>query len=306
MSSTTGTIRHPEVSEISDLTEGLLSPAKSTEVRLHLTECPLCADVLASLEEIRGLLGTLPGPHRMPADIAGRIDAALAAEALLDATSPEGRDRDRSDTDHAPAADVSRETSTPRTAPRPQAPGSTRPAGRSGAGSGPGRTRSRRRFAVLTGMAAAAALSLTVFLVQNLPSGDMDTKQSAVSAADSPGPGFTSERLATDVQRLLTADDTDKSAPKASNVPGAETYRDASGLSAAAAVPTCVTEATGRSEPPLAGEPGTYQGQRAFLVVFPNPGDGSRVDAYVVDAGCTSGNPAGRGSVLLTGSYPRS
>ncbi|MFE2324050.1 hypothetical protein ACFXD5_09055 [Streptomyces sp. NPDC059385] len=87
---TTGTIRHPDVSEISDLTEGLLSPARTAEIRSHLGDCSLCADVRASLDEIRSLLGTLPGPARMPADIAGRIDAALAAEALLDAT----RDKD--------------------------------------------------------------------------------------------------------------------------------------------------------------------------------------------------------------------
>ena len=83
------TAQHPDVSEISDLTEGLLSPSRSATVRRHLDGCTLCADVRSSLEEIRGLLGTLPGPPRMPAEIAGRIDAALAAEALLDATAPE-------------------------------------------------------------------------------------------------------------------------------------------------------------------------------------------------------------------------
>ncbi|MFI8254044.1 hypothetical protein [Streptomyces filamentosus] len=92
------TAQHPDVSEISDLTEGLLSPRRSAAVRRHLDGCALCADVRSSLEEIRGLLGTLPGPPRMPAEIAGRIDAALAAEALLDATVPE------------PSRTVSRET----------------------------------------------------------------------------------------------------------------------------------------------------------------------------------------------------
>lgn len=104
MTSMTGTDEHPtgehpEVSELSDLTDGLLSPSRSADVRHHLAGCPLCDDVYASLEEIRALLGTLPGPTRMPADVAGRIDAALAAEALLDATTPA-------------AAHVSRETAT--------------------------------------------------------------------------------------------------------------------------------------------------------------------------------------------------
>ena len=96
MTSTTDTAGHPDVAEISDLTEGLLPPSRTADVRRHLDGCALCADVYASLEEIRGLLGTLPGPPRMPADIAGRIDAALAAEALLNATAPERDDRRRS------------------------------------------------------------------------------------------------------------------------------------------------------------------------------------------------------------------
>jgi hypothetical protein len=62
---------HPEVTEISDLTEGLLNPERGAAVRAHIAGCSLCADVQGSLEEIRNLLGTLPGPQRMPADIAG-------------------------------------------------------------------------------------------------------------------------------------------------------------------------------------------------------------------------------------------
>ncbi|MEV0444476.1 hypothetical protein AB0I84_16090 [Streptomyces spectabilis] len=84
MTTTTDSTGHPDVSEISDLTEGLLSPSRTLDVRRHLDDCALCTDVYDSLEEIRGMLGTLPGPSRMPADVAERIDAALAAEALLD------------------------------------------------------------------------------------------------------------------------------------------------------------------------------------------------------------------------------
>ena len=95
MTSTADTTQHPDVSEISDLTEGLLSPSRTAEVRRHVDECGICGEVLVSLEEIRGLLGALPAPERMPDDIADRIDAALAAEPL------------RASDD---AADVSRET----------------------------------------------------------------------------------------------------------------------------------------------------------------------------------------------------
>lgn len=161
MTSTTDkadTTQHPDVSEISDLTEGLLSPAGAAAVRQHLEGCRLCADVRTSLEEIRGLLGTLPGPSRMPAEIAGRIDAALAAEALLNATAPH--------TD----ADVSRETNS-RPDPHPvlaPAQAADRPAGRSPAATGPGRTRKprRRRTTALGAVLGAAALGMGVFLLQ--------------------------------------------------------------------------------------------------------------------------------------------
>ncbi|MFE4020900.1 anti-sigma factor family protein, partial [Streptomyces sp. NPDC059101] len=109
MTSTTGAGEHPEVSEISDLTDGLLSPSRTADLRNHLAGCALCEDVFASLEEIRGLLGTLPGPTRMPADVAERIDAALAAEALLDSTTAEGKPLVSRETSTGPAS-VSRET----------------------------------------------------------------------------------------------------------------------------------------------------------------------------------------------------
>ncbi|MEU2564193.1 hypothetical protein ABZ626_33420 [Streptomyces longispororuber] len=125
MTTTTDSAGHPDVSEISDLTEGLLSPSRTHDVRRHLDDCALCTDVYDSLEEIRGMLGTLPGAPRMPADVAERIDAALAAEALLDATVADGARTPARDADTAgeavskvsaaaPAVDVSRETSSVR------------------------------------------------------------------------------------------------------------------------------------------------------------------------------------------------
>jgi hypothetical protein len=91
---------HPDVVDISALMEGVIAPDREAKLRAHLLSCELCADVRRSLEDIRDTLGTLPGPVRMPNDIAGRIDAALAAEALLSASSVEG-----------PRGHVSRETS---------------------------------------------------------------------------------------------------------------------------------------------------------------------------------------------------
>lgn len=83
MTSTTDTAEHPEITEISELAEGLLPPTRTTDVQQHLDGCALCADVLASLEEIRGTLGAVSDPPRMPEEIASRIDAALAFEGAV-------------------------------------------------------------------------------------------------------------------------------------------------------------------------------------------------------------------------------
>ncbi|MFG2293212.1 hypothetical protein [Streptomyces sp. NPDC048603] len=324
-----GTIRHPDVSEISDLTEGLLSPSRSAEVRRHLTDCPLCEDVRASLEEIRGLLGTLPGPARMPADIAGRIDAALAAEALLDRTAPEAPEprtgtgtAETSPTAKAAGTastpDVSRETSpattgarTPRTAPAGHAGGSTGP--------GRGRARARRRMAALGALAAAAACVLGIYLSGGFPSPtgghDAATKETARSAssdrAAAPVSAFTEEGLPTNVRQLLGG-----AAPQADpgetttfglegTTPGLTAPEDRSATGRAPGVPQCVQAGTGRAEPPLAAERGTFKGSEVYLVVLPHPGDPARVDAYLVESTCENTPGAAAGAPLLKATYPR-
>ncbi|MEV5568302.1 zf-HC2 domain-containing protein, partial [Streptomyces sp. NPDC052196] len=42
MTSTTGATEHPDVSEISELTEGVLPPRRTADVRRHLQDCALC------------------------------------------------------------------------------------------------------------------------------------------------------------------------------------------------------------------------------------------------------------------------
>lgn len=217
---TTGTIRHPDVSEISDLTEGLLSPSRTAEIRSHLDDCALCADVRASLDEIRSLLGTLPGPARMPVDIAGRIDAALAAEALLDATTPhEGTKRPRENGGHtapevrprATDSDVSRETSGAR---RPRV---TRPPKRLR------RRRARRRIAVLTGLVSAAACALGIFLFSDLsgtPTQDTSARTGTSSSDTGASTGtYTAQGLQDSVHRLLPPDQGSKTVPGDQNSP---------------------------------------------------------------------------------------
>ncbi|MFE5710052.1 hypothetical protein ACFQ7J_04365 [Streptomyces sp. NPDC056501] len=312
MTSTTGkadTTQHPDVWEISDLTEGLLSPSRSAAVRRHLDGCPLCADVRTSLEEIRGLLGTLPGPPRMPAEIAGRIDAALAAEALLQATAPEN------------GSPVSRETSRPRTEPLPSgapSPATERPAGRPTAATGPGRPGKprRRRIALVSTLGAAfaaAVLGTSLLLSQGggptLGSADSAKKADASAVAMSPFSGSPVEER---VHALL---DQDASTAKTPQGIGPESMSAAEGTTSSPqrnrdiAVPGCVLAGTGRTDAVLAHERGEYQGNPAYLLVLTDPTDSTRVQAFVLDASCadlptSTGSPAA--DLLLSETYPRS
>lgn len=298
MTSTTGTNAHPEVTEISALAEGLLPPGRSADVRDHLAHCTLCADVLASLDEIRALLGVLPGPARMPADVAGRIDAALAAEALLDSTAsgvPRGTDS---------AADVPR--GTPHTIPTsgPTTPrGTTHPKGRASGGAGPGRAGSgRRRVRLLWAtVTAAAVFGLGGVLIQSLignpteNAADVGVKK-ATTAGVPPGAEVRSQ-----VRSLLTRANPGGSETGPQLSPE-KTDRAPLGSGPAATVPACVLDGTHRPERPIAAAPQKYRGTASYLVVLPHPGDPSTVDAFVVDSACTRGTP---GQVLFQDTYPR-
>lgn len=300
MTSTTGradTAQHPDVSEISDLTEGLLSPTRTADVRRHLDACALCADVQASLDEIRGLLGTLPGPHRMPADVAGRIDAALAAEALLDSTSP-------GSTAPEATAHVSRET-----APAPHGSESghaDRPAGRPRATTGPGRdskAKRRRRTAVIGGVFGAAALGMSVFLLQSTDGGNAPSADRSISAKKT-GPTFSATALEARVQGLIAKQPRAKG-EKTDDAPSLGIESDTPLRGTDVPVPQCVQDGTGRNTVPLAAEEGTYDGKKAFLLVLPHATDATRVQAYVVDAACAGAAQPAKGEILLTQAYPR-
>ncbi|MEV7078609.1 hypothetical protein AB0N88_08705 [Streptomyces sp. NPDC093516] len=339
MTSTTDMAGHPDVSEISDLAEGLLPPARSSDLRRHLDSCELCADVYASLEEIRGLLGTLPGPPRMPAEVAGRIDAALAAEALLTATRPETPDSPAASTsapaadaaaepdhgaehDHGAGADhdadsdvgsgaqddsgahVSRETS----------PSPDRPAGRPRSSTtGPGRkgrTRNgRRRIAVLGTVFTVAAFGLGSVLLSSLGDGE-PTRDTAGGGQTSPADTFSEGQLKNQVSDLLSENKSETEGDGGSRTPfGAATAPGGNQpkVFREVVVPGCVRDGIGREDAALAVENGRYQGKKAMLVLLPDAADATRVTAYVVDATCVDQKgSASKGMVLLERSYPSS
>ncbi len=296
-----GTDGHPEVDDISALTEGLLAQEAAERLRTHLAGCALCADVHTSLEEIRGALGTLPGPSPMPAELSGRIDAALAAEALLDATAPEPAEgavsRETTPTSHlAPARSrVSRETGA---------------AGRPAAATGPGRLRARRgrrRTVLVTAACTAVALGIGGVLVQqSRPGGGTEPGGVQQKAAQD-------ARLKNHVHHLLAAarkaPSTTERNPSAPAQGGGQAPSAPMPLAGGGptSVPTCIREGIHRSQTPLAVDERTsYHGRAAYLVVLPHPGESQRVDVYLVDPACTTGAAPGPGEVFLTRTYSRS
>ncbi|MDX2932500.1 anti-sigma factor family protein [Streptomyces ipomoeae] len=309
MTSTTDTAGHPEVTEISDLTEGLLPPSRTADVRRHLDECPLCADVYASLEEIRSMLGTLPGPPRMPDDVAGRIDAALAAEALLNATAPDTETTEipaavrasRALSSEDDSAHVSRETSSV----------VDRPAGHPRASTGPGRTsqkRRNRRRTVLGAVLTAAALGLSAILVQSIGDNNRPTTSAPTPASDT----FSGVKLENQVKDLLDKAETQSSPGRdrfgTETVPPGAPVSPEKGATTTfkTDVPVCIAKGIGDITGAIASEPGTYRGADAYLVLLPNSSDDSRVTAYVVDASCLDKASEPAGDVLLKQSFTRS
>jgi hypothetical protein len=317
VTSTTDTAGHPDVAEISDLTEGLLPPSRTADVRRHLDDCVLCADVYDSLEEIRGLLGTLPGASRMPDDVAGRIDAALAAEALLSATAP-----DRESGAKGERASVSRETSTTDVSVASADPGSlsstARPSGHPRAATGPGRAhrvrRGRRRTVVLGTVFTAAALGLGAILVQSM--GD-DSSGKSPQTASQPDSGskvtFSEGKLESQVADLLAKNENTGSRSGSakpwgleSNAAGSESGGPSTLNVPTVPVPDCVQQGTGDGGAVLAAEKGTYKGTSVYLLVLPDASDGTKVTAYIVDSACAKQHSASPGKLLLTQSYARS
>ncbi|MET9530089.1 hypothetical protein ABZY02_05895 [Streptomyces sp. NPDC006649] len=296
MTSAADTSQHPDVSEIADLTEGLVVPSRAAEIQQHIDTCSPCSDVRSSLQEIQELLTTEAGPVLMPTDIAERIDAALAAESPVEATSQE-------------AVHVSRETSLPSRSTEPVY--GKRPSGHPRATTGPGRTRTarRRHVAALSAAFGAAVIGIGVFFLQSAPTTSSGDSSAAEKTSKRGGtPVFVDAALRSQVHSLLASDATastvspqEKRAPSVHMDSGPTTLKN--GLDVA--VPSCVEKGIGRAEGAIAAQKGTYKGSDAFLVVLPHPTDSTRVQAYVVDAACVHSTPSTRGKVLLTHVYPR-
>jgi hypothetical protein len=289
MTSTTGNDSHPEAMEISDLAEGVLLPDRAAQVRSHIESCELCSDVLASIQEISSLLGELPPPGPMPADVAHRIDAALATEALLDSTLPR----------------VPRETSPSQPGAASVPRGTSAPAGHPSAPTGPGRATRRWRRALLIGAASAAGVLALGGVIYELASHTgpssmgADSAKRNSSAQDGGGVNAVADQVAQLLHGPTGKAHGGATSPLLSNK-GHTAVAAPNGTTTS--VPKCVLQATHRSQPPLAAQREQFQGTDSYLVVLPDPADSTVVDAFVVTASCTATSP---GNVLFQDSYPR-
>ncbi|MFE1857144.1 anti-sigma factor family protein [Streptomyces anandii] len=303
MTATTDTAGHPDVTEISDLTEGLLSASRTEDVRRHLDECEQCAEVHASLGEIRDLLGAMseadamPEAQAMPGDVADRIDAALAAEAARVSMG---------------GTHVSRETSVDG---RPHRTPADRPSGHARASSTrPGRTartrHGRRRIAVLGSAFAVAAVgvvSLVLATIHDGKDGGTTAEGRPSASADTFASGTLERQVAGLLEKAQKSQGTTH-APHSFGVDSATGTGNPNVLKSepTVSVPACIQQAIDNTGTPLAAQSGTYDGKSAYLVVLPDAsGDTTRVTAYVVDATCVQ-RPSAGAKVLLTHSYARS
>lgn len=87
--------RHPDVVDLAEYAEGVLDASRQAAVDEHVRECADCAATLAELAGLSDTLAQTPVPP-LPADVANRLDRAIAAEATTRA----------SETTHKPSSNV--------------------------------------------------------------------------------------------------------------------------------------------------------------------------------------------------------
>ena len=293
---------HPDVEVISEYLEELLPTDSASAVRTHLDECPDCRETLDALDELRELLGESEFPP-LPADIALRIDVALAVESGLRAEQGPS----------APVAEQPIRSAPGRVGGRSQGAAHTAPGGPKGppAPRRPkvGRRSSRWLRRAALGVGGVAALGVVLTVGFSLGSGpDLSASNSAGRSAISNTKGdaasayaFTAVGFTAQIQSLVGSG-------KESVAPRAMTQGQASGAAAAepsdTTPPACVLRAVDRpSQSPITSAFGNYQGTAVFALVYPGKGASTTVDAYLVTADCTP-PVGGRSAILLQRTVP--
>ncbi|MFJ5119512.1 hypothetical protein [Kitasatospora sp. NPDC088548] len=314
---------HPDPDELADLAEGLVeSAATAGALRRHLDGCAECRETADALAEVQALLGAVEPPP-MPADLAGRLDSALAAAAAEAVEGPQ--EAAAADDGAGPPARPSRPATAPSTAPAPPLappPGrpsaATAPAGPGATGAG--RSRPRRRRAGLLLGSAAALLAIGLGGVLLLRPADRQSVDGTMAKADAPaaaaattdgraehaagGTVYRDDRLTAQIQQLLarTAATPAPPAAKPSVPSGPADGTPADGPPAdgtqglgggGRSAPACPAPADG---PPLATDRGSYAGAPVEVLVYPVPDRSGLLDVYLRSPGC--------GPVLLHRTVP--
>lgn len=76
---------HYDYDVLADLAEGLLAEDEAASVNAHLDTCAECRERSADIADVSRILAEAPAPS-MPAELAERIDTAIAAESMHNAT----------------------------------------------------------------------------------------------------------------------------------------------------------------------------------------------------------------------------
>ncbi len=299
---------HIDTGTLAAYREGLLSRRQAARVAAHLPGCPQCAETDAQLAGVTTILAASQVPP-MPAGLADRIQAALAAEAASRAADGAS---------HATGAADGIEAG------RLPLAGSAAGAGRDGSGnpppSGPPREhRHRQRRSWLTLRVAAVTAAVAVIAgggygVAQILSGSTNTGGSSSSASGSPehgvagagsgtggassqrlapsaasmrhlnvvrsGTNYQPQQLASQAEAVLGRHAQPEPRPKA---PGKNQLPGSFG-SMATTLPACVQRVGGGHTPKLV-DLASYQGQRAAVIMLPAAQHQVRV--VVVGPGCS-------------------
>lgn len=303
----------PDVETLADLHAGALDDAEARRLVAHVRRCESCTAVLDALTAVQADLAALP-PVPMPAHVAARIDAALAAEAAAATGWSEAATWGSDQTTalpHAPAPPVSATGTGPTQPPRGGPPGfASVPAGGGPVGPPPGvapgvasldaaRARRTKRVRLLS-VAAAGVVLLGGGVVVATQFGGEQTPPSAggTSAPSDPTPadqspepaqpGGTSMRafdqgtLQANVGDVLILGELDEQ--------GEPVNPDASGdMADRIRRDQCLGSIPNRpTQPVLAIEHATYEDQPAYIFVFEstNPNE---VEVVVVSDQCGDG-----------------
>ena len=261
---------HPGFERLAELDEGLLDSADAERVAEHAAGCAHCRDEQAQLNRTRTLLGSLPD-EPLPADIAARLDAALADAASTQSTP-------------AQATVLPLDAQRRRRRIPPAAAGLGAAAAIAavvailvvGHGSGGGHTGTPEQTSALGAAGADTVLS-------NLTTTESGTDYTSKNLDSTVPPLVGGPHLA--MTQIAPQPNTGAGArPKAAALPAALAHLHDS----PDALRSCIlgVEAGGAIERPLAIDFARYQGAPALLVVLPGLSAGF-VDAWFVGAACS-------------------